>query len=288
MNPFLNSQRRLRNGWWVLIFFVVLASLLMPFVIVAQQAGIAVSVGLQAVVVAGASGVCQLLRRKPMSELIGALNWQWPRQLLLGCLLGVFLMLVPALFLRAFGWVTWQWNDAGLASFSSAIVLYIGVAVAEELVFRGFVFQRLIDGLGEWPAQLIVAAYFVLTHSAALSEAGGQRYLAGLNIFVASLVFGLAFIRTRSLAMPLGIHFAANLMQGAVLGFGVSGNEQAGLFRPVFGNAPDWLTGGAFGLEASVPGLVCIVATGFLLYRWKRPDRGSIEQGASPVGAPSF
>jgi hypothetical protein len=80
-----------------------------------------------------------------------------------------------------------------------------------------------------------------------------------LNIFIASLVFGLAFVRTKSLAMPLGLHFMANLMQGGVLGFGVSGTEQSGLLKPVFSEIPDWLTGGQFGLKASVLGLVCIV-----------------------------
>jgi membrane protease YdiL (CAAX protease family) len=265
INLFLDSDRRLRNGWWILIFFFVLFSLLFPLLLLVSPK---VSLVRQAGVVAAASAICQLLRRRPMSELVGALDWRWPKQLLLGGLLGTLLMLVPALFLRALGFVTWQWNDTSLAIFSSALALYAAVAVAEEFVFRGFVFQRLLDGIGEWPAQLILAAYFVLVHSAALSAGGQQRYLAGLNIFLASLVFGLAFIRTRSLAMPLGIHFAANYMQGTILGFGVSGHEEAGMLRPVFGNYPDWLTGGAFGLEASLPGLVCVIVAGVLLYRW--------------------
>jgi hypothetical protein len=75
--------------------------------------------------------------------------------------------------------------------------------------------------------------------------------------------------------MPLGIHFAANLTQGTVLGFGVSGNNGAGLLRPVFGEGPDWLTGGAFGLEASVPGLVCVIVAGVWVYRWAGDVRES-------------
>ena len=272
IHPFLNADRRLRNGWWILIFFFVLTALF-PLLLIAPG----VSVVQQAGLVAAASGICQLLRRKPMFELVGKLDWSWPRQLVLGGLLGAALMLVPALFLWAIGQVAWQWSGMTLAIFWSAIVLDAGVAVAEELLFRGFVFQRLIDGIGEWPAQLIMAAYFVLVHSAALSAAGGQRYLAGTNIFLASVVFGLAFLRTRSLAMPLGIHFAANMTQGAILGFGVSGNDQAGLLRPVFGNGPDWLTGGAFGLEASAPGLACIIAAGFLVYRWRRPGKAAAQ-----------
>lgn len=263
---FLNSDRRLRNGWWILIFFFVLTGLF-PLLLIAP----AVSVSQQAGLVAAASGICQLLRRRPMSELLGKLDWSWPRQFVSGGLLGIALMLVPALFLWTIGQVTWRWNGMTLAAFWSALVLFAGVAAAEELIFRGFVFQRLLDGIGEWPAQLIMGAYFVLVHSGALT-AGGGHYLAGTNIFLASLLFGLAFLRTRSLAMPLGIHFAANLTQGTVLGFGVSGNNGAGFLRPMLGGGPDWLTGGAFGLEASVPGLVCVIVAGVLVYRWAGPD----------------
>lgn len=139
-------------------------------------------------------------------------------------------------------------------------------------MFRGFVFQRLIDGLGAWPAQAIVALFFVLTHSAALEAAGLMGWLAGVNIALASVMFGLAFIRTHSLAMPLGLHFAANFVQGPVLGFGVSGSGGAGLLQP-FSQGPDWLTGGGFGLEASAPGLVCVVLVTGLLLAWP-PRRG--------------
>lgn len=72
--------------------------------------------------------------------------------------------------------------------------------------------------------------------------------------------------------MPLGLHFMANFVQGGVLGFGVSGAEQSGLLIPVFGEAPVWLTGGRFGLEASLPGLICIVITLLLFYTRKQKN----------------
>jgi membrane protease YdiL (CAAX protease family) len=98
---------------------------------------------------------------------------------------------------------------------------------------------------------------------------GDVKVLAGFNIFLASLMFGLAFIRTQSLAMPLGLHFMANLMQGGILGFGVSGTDQSGLLKPILAEVPQWVTGGQFGLEASVLGLICVAGTLILLYKWK-------------------
>jgi membrane protease YdiL (CAAX protease family) len=96
--------------------------------------------------------------------------------------------------------------------------------------------------------------------------------MASINIFLASIVFGLAFIRTKSLAMSLGLHFMADFAQGGVLGFGVSGTEQAGLLITAFGDAPTWLTGGQFGLEASLPGLICVVMT-LLMFCMMKPEK---------------
>jgi len=53
-----------------------------------------------------------------------------------------------------------------------------------------------------------------------------------------------------------------------VLGFEVSSTEQSGLLKPIFSEAPVWLTGGQFRLEASVLGLVCIVIVFVLFQRW--------------------
>ena len=269
INPFLNSERQLRNGWWILIFFLVLAAILVPTLIVAQQNSMDVSIGLQAVIIVIASFISQLLRRKPLAELLGKFNVRWLKELGLGGLIGSTLMLVPSLILWIFGWAHWQWNPIGLSALMSTALLFAGVAAAEELLFRGFIFQRLIAGLGQWLAQLIMAGYFLLTHLNNPGMTGGVKILASINIFLASIMFGLAFIRTKSLAMPLGLHFMANFMQGGLLGFGVSGTDQSGLLKPIFASVPEWVTGGQFGLEASALGLICVVVTLLLLYIWK-------------------
>ena len=268
INPFLNSERQLRNGWWILIFFLVLAAILFPTLIVARQNSMNIPIGLQAVIVMLTSWICQLLRRKPLAELLGKFDIRWFKEFGVGSLIGLALMLIPAFMLWIFGWVHWQWNLSGFSIFLSTVFLFAGVALAEELLFRGFIFQRLIAGLGQLPAQMITAGYFLLTHMNNPGMTGDVKVLASINIFIASLVFGLAFMRTKSLAMPLGLHFMANLIQGAVLGFGVSGTDQSGLLKPVFSEVPVWLTGGQFGLEASILGLVCLVIIFVMFHKW--------------------
>ena len=178
-------------------------------------------------------------------------------------------MLAPAFILFAMGTITWTTTATTIQTITPILTLLAAAAATEELLFRGFLFQRLIEGIGIWPAQLAIAALFVLTHSDALREIGPLAYLAGANIFLASILFGLAYVRTQSLAMPLGLHFAANVVQGPILGFGVSGDEQPGLLAPTFDSASDWLTGGAFGLEASVPGIMCVLVLLVVFLRGK-------------------
>lgn len=264
-NLFLNSERQLRNGWWILIYFLVLAALLVPAMITAQENNVEVSIGTQAMIVIIASLTGQLLRRRPLTELFGTLNLRWLKELFFGGMIGSALMLVPALVLKIFGWIRWQWNPEGASALLASLLLFAGVAIAEEFLFRGFIFQRLVSGLGQWTAQLVIAAFFLLAHLSNPGMTGAVKVMASINIFLASILFGLAFIQTKSLAMPLGLHFMANFMQGGVLGFGVSGSEQSGLLIPIFREAPIWLTGGQFGLEASLPGLLSVGIMLFLL-----------------------
>jgi hypothetical protein len=105
--------------------------------------------------------------------------------------------------------------------------------------------------------------------------------LACLNIGLASLLLGLAFLKTGSLALPIGVHLGWNWAQGPLLGFGVSGAGQRGHWTPVFGGLPQWLTGGDFGLEASLP---CAVACSAACLGLALRRRGGGEGGGGGPG----
>lgn len=257
---FVGPARRLRNGWWIAAFFAILALLLFPTILIAARFKREVTIAEQALIIVLATLAIQALRRKPMSEVFGKIDGRWLTHLAVGGLLGGLLMAMPALALMAAGLVRFDASQASSQVLGSALLLMAGVALAEELLFRGILFQRLIDGLGLWPAQILTALLFVLTHLNNPGMEGATRIWAGCNIFLASILFGLTFARTRSLAMPIGLHFMANVMQGVVLGFGVSGENEPSLLIPTFEAAPVWLTGGAFGLEASLPGLLALMA----------------------------
>ena len=111
---------------------------------------------------------------------------------------------------------------------------------------------------------------------------GGTRVWATINIGLAAILLGFCYLRTQSLALPIGVHLGWNWMQGSVLGFGVSGTTDfPGIWAPVLHDRPTWLTGGAFGLEASlICTLVCSAAI-FALWRW----RGTAGKAVARVSA---
>jgi len=268
-NIFLNTGNKIRSIWWVPIFLGLLVLFLFPTILLAQKQSSEVSIPIQAILIILVTIICQLLRKESITAITGKFNFSWLRQLITGLIIGATLMIFPAVILTVSGFAHWQINDLSFSTVISGLAVFVGVAIAEECLFRGFLFQRLIESLGEWPAQLIIAGMFLLTHINNPGMTGTTKIFASLNIFIASIMFGLAFIKTKSLAMPLGLHFMANFMQGAVLGFGVSGESEQSLFKAITEKCPTWLSGGAFGLESSILGLITVILVTIAVYRLK-------------------
>lgn len=266
---FFNPARQLRNGWWVLAFYLALGASIIGYAVL-SGADKGMPVPWQLLLVLGLTLLFQALRRKPFSEISGPANGYALACLAAGMALGAALMALPALLLWFGGALDFTPTRLGPGALASAGLSLLLAAVLEELVFRGFVFRRLADGLGDWPALLITSAFFVLTHMDNPHLEGSARVLAAINIFAASLLFGFALLRSGGLALPIGLHFMANFTQGPLLGFGVSGSEQTGLLSPQLGPGPAWLHGGAFGLEASLPGLLCVSILAVLVMRWRQ------------------
>ena len=274
MHIFLNREKKIKNSWWVVIFFLLLSSFLFPLIILADRFSFEITMAHQAIMISLVSIICQFLRRQPVSELTGRINLTWLKEFFTGILWGAALMILPVLLLTILGYIHWQVNVFSFSTLWPGFSILVLVSITEELLFRGFVFQRFIQAFGNWPAQLIIAGLFLLTHINNPGMTGTLKTLASINIFVASLMFGIAFIKTKSLAMPLGLHIMANVMQGTILGFGVSGDMDPGLFKPTIVHAPLWLSGGDFGIEASILGLCFVIIITICLYYWNPRKNG--------------
>ena len=285
---FFNTQHQLRNGWWVLIFIAILAlsrQLYQPIKGWLTDFGASTLQlePLALLLLLLVSWSCLLLRRQRLADLGLALNSRWWQQLLVGTAAGMAMMSVIALLMWVFSVATFGINPKfQAADLALGAYLLLLAAALEELLYRGFLFQRLIDGLGVWPTQLLFATIFAAGHWDNPGLEGSAKVVASLDLALASLLFGLAYLKTRSLALPLGLHFGWNWAQGYLLGFQVSGYEHSGWLLPQLQAQPDWLTGGKFGAEATVFALVVDCLALWLLWRWRGVTKTSTAAELKP------
>ncbi len=253
-DPLFDKQDRVRNGWKILGFFTLTYVLgQLTFI-----TGLWTWLGLEwctSLVVLAASLVCLALEKEPLLNLRTWLSWRAGLEFALGSAGGILLMLLTAACIFAFHGFQWQLSgNVGLRELLAGVWLYLGVAVSEELLFRGYPFQRLLRGSGIPIALVLMALYFAYAHWDNPGMSGTTKVWATVNIFMAGLLLGVCYLRTRRLALPIGVHLGWNWAQGSLLGFGVSGTmDTGGWLRPIFQGRPEWLTGGTFGLEASLP-----------------------------------
>jgi uncharacterized protein len=146
-------------------------------------------------------------------------------------------------------------------------------AIMEELLFRGILFRWLEDFSGSWATLIVTSALFGLAHS---QNPGATLFSTFAIAVEGGLLLGGSYMLTRSLWMPIGLHAAWNFTQGPVLGVPVSGNPVHGLIRAKL-EGPTILSGGAFGLEASIIAIAVCTAAG-IWFLWLAFRRGEVVQ----------
>ncbi|MDP2875520.1 MAG: type II CAAX endopeptidase family protein [Holophaga sp.] len=279
----------MRGGWKALLFLVaywIVANVLEIPVVVA---GLALKIdfrpwvqfkfGPLLGVLAGVAVTAAFLaiERKSFRTVGLNLNARWARELALGTLGGIVIMVATALALLSLDGFHWVRNPQGsLSGIVLGLLIFLAVALNEEIVYRGYPFQRLVEHLGPWPTQLLLAGLFTLHHWGNPGIADATPTLKAwttLNIALAAVLLGLCYLKTKSLALPVGVHLGWNWAQGSLLGFHVSGTTVVqGFWTPSLHDQPAWLTGGVVGLEGSAicSGAILIAILGLLLWRPKK------------------
>ncbi len=142
------------------------------------------------------------------------LSWRRVREFAGGLAGGAAIVLLIAATLRVVLPFAWERNPHfELAALGSAFLCFLTSNVAEELAFRGYGFDRLIAWIGHWPAQLVTAVLFAIGHLLM-----GWPWLAVLTgVPAGSLLFGLVFVRWRSLPAAIGVHVAFNWVRELLL-----------------------------------------------------------------------
>ena len=201
----------------------------------------------------------------------------WTREAGMGLATGWAVALVCVLPLTLFGGISvsitpqlsaWRWLLADAAFFALA-------AMAEEIAFRGYAFQRFERAVGGVGAALGFAAIYAILQ-ALLPGASHSSFAVS---FMLALLLSTCYLRTRALWLSWGLNFGWKASRALVFGLAVNGVASHSPVVQGDPMGPSWLTGGFFGLDASWLAFFVLLAllpvvfrlTGELNFRYNAP-----------------
>jgi membrane protease YdiL (CAAX protease family) len=161
-----------------------------------------------------------------------------------------------------------SWQPGNTAAISIALATLLVAALAQEVIFRGYAFRRLIAAIGPSGAAVLMSVLF----AALIVQANPpHNYLVAL---IDSTFFGLllamAWLRTHALWLGWGLHFAYRAVAAVVLGLPIAGHGEFGSPTDMYATGPRWLSGGAFGLDAALLTSLVMLGGMIVLYRETR------------------
>lgn len=287
---FINPTGRLRSGWRLLIFALAFVALLF---IIATGARIVYAIALQLLpgrslgnylenilfrltflaAALVASFICtRWLEGLPWRAAGLSLREEWLRDLLIGSAIGIASLALATGIATAGGGLSFTTFARGEVlqvgrSLVFSSVLFIIAALAEEALFRGYPLQTMSRAGLTGLAVLITSFAFAGIH---IENPNFSKGLPFLNLVIAGVWFAVAYLRTRSLWFPLGIHWAWNWALGSLFGLPVSGKaivQHPLLHGTDFG--PAWLTGGSYGIEGGIACTITLIVSTIFIWRTK-------------------
>lgn len=262
---FLLPEGRLRAGWRLALFVVVFVGAEFVVSFLAAFTGQVWSVAVQVMITAGATGSSTwLLLRWMEHEPFVAVGLRWKRRTPFEISQGFGVAILLAGGVTAVEWgmgaIRFESRSGGGdESLAVTLLLLSGLlalgAVTEEVLFRGYAFQRLVEGSNGTVAILVSSVVFGALHVANPSA----TRLSTLNTVLAGVLLAIAYLESRALWWPIGFHFGWNWTL-AVLGHPVSGLDVAQLpWQVTIVSEPVWVHGGNYGPEGGVVATVALV-----------------------------
>lgn len=186
----------------------------------------------------------------------------------MGLILPLFTMFTISFFLviSGNGYYSSDFSIKSALHFLFSIPYFVFVGFNEELLFRGYIFQRLIEGFGKIFSVVLLSALFGLAHY----FNPNINFVSLINIILAGILFSLLYIKTCSLWLPIVFHFSWNFSEGMLFGFPVSGINLFNQFVTFHPTGNIFITGGDFGPEGSL--IITIFLLTFIFYFIKKSD----------------
>jgi hypothetical protein len=289
-NLFWNAEeRRLRAGWRLLVFLVML--LVVAVVEGRVRAGLAghlpdlyeglvraLVFALLIAVVLYLAG--RVLDHRRMSDYGFHFGRKWWSDLGFGLMLGALLLFGVLAVELAVGWVnvTGRFGPSPGQPFIATILVGVvaasAVAFGEEASYRGYPIKNLTEGIAgaRWGvviAVVIPAVFFGLAH--ATNE--NATWLSTFNIVIFGLLFGTGYVLTGELALPIGLHFGWDFVQGFVFGVVAEGKHYGSVLVLTGDSSARLWTGRPYGAEGGLLGTAAFIAGFLATFAWARSQR---------------
>ena len=143
-----------------------------------------------------------------------------------------------------------------------SIVLFTGVSVFEEVVFRGYMLKNLLESFNPYLALFISSIFFSLIHG----SNPNVTTLGLCNIFLAGFFLGASYVFTKNLWFPIALHFSWNFFQ-SMFGFKVSGLDSYSIIEFTIPEN-NMLNGGEFGFESSYLSIIILILGIFIIWNY--------------------
>lgn len=292
VNPFWNSaERRVRALWRILLQFALLLAvgfildLLIPG---AFDQPLTSTIALLVVITLATWVAARLIDRRKFRDLGLYLTPGWWMDFGFGLALGVLLMGCVFLIEYALGWavvsgtfVALSPSQTFLPAFLSALLVFVCVGFYEELLSRGYHLTNMAEGLNLrrlGPRTAILLALLISSSIFGLGHATNPNAsaISTINIILAGFLLGLPYVLTGRLAASIGLHITWNFAQGVLFGFPVSGSESIIAAQVIATDqvGPPLWTGGAFGPEAGLMGILAMLLGAALIVLYTRSRYG--------------
>jgi membrane protease YdiL (CAAX protease family) len=209
----------------------------------------------------------KFIDRKPLMS-IGLSIKDKANEMLIG--LAFALAFIGGLF--AILWLLGAISVTGFVGFKPGVfivsMMLFLAAFDEEIIFRGYVLNNMMDSSSRWVALAGSSALFALMHAG--NPSVWSNWVPMTELFAAGFILGISYTFTKNLWFPTFFHFGWNFFQG-LLGFEISGinvDSWKMISHENTGNVPDIISGGSFGIEGSVITLSCTIICTYLIYKY--------------------
>lgn len=264
-----NSEKRVRGGWRICIV-TLLAFLCMLLIAAFTGTQSMFTIVLAAVIILLLWFSAKHIDKRPFSEYGFWISAGWIRDFVAGNIIAATGMAFIVGINVWMGWIVITDYRFTFTNFDfvtgllGILAVMTAVSVWEEAYFRGYLIINIKESVPDkWlrekgsvvTAVLISSVFFGLVHL----PNPNSSWISTMNISIAGLVFAYPYIITKSIAIPVGMHLSWNYFQGAVFGLPVSGTHFDQVMMGVDVTGPEVFTGGNFGPEAGVAGLLGLV-----------------------------